>query len=304
MKRTPMGIGALVIGLGLLTTMPAAAQRDFSSVEIETIRVADGVYMLVGSGGNIGLSIGEDGPFVVDDQFAPLTEKINAAITALTDQPVRFVVNTHWHPDHTGGNENYGTAGATIVAHEKVRERLTTEHYIAAFDMRSPAAPAAALPVITFNDEANFYFNGDRVHVFHVDPAHTDGDAIVHWVEANVMHTGDLFRTTSTGYPFIDTGTGGRIDGVIAAANIIIRLANSETKIVPGHGELATVDDVVAYRNMLTTVRDRVRLMIADGLSKDQIVRAKPNGDLDAIWGGNMAPDQWVGIVYDSMTNP
>jgi len=283
---------------------PVHARQGLEDVEIQTIPVADGIYMLAGQGGNIGLSVGEDGAFVVDDQFAPLTEKINAAIAALTDQPVQFVVNTHWHPDHTGGNENYGTAGATIVAHENVRARMTEEQYIPAFDMRSPPAPAVALPVITFSDEANFYFNGDRVHVFHVDPAHTDGDAIVHWVEANVLHAGDLLRTPSAGYPFIDTGTGGRIEGVIAAANIIIRMANSETKIIPGHGEVATVDDVVAYRDMLTTVRDRMRLMIADGLSKDQIIRAKPTREFDAAWTGTMPVDQWVGIVYDSMTNP
>ncbi len=288
----------------LFLAQPAHARQGMEDVEIQTIPVTDGIYMLVGQGGNIGLAVGEDGAFIVDDQFAPLTEKINAAIAAVTDQPVQFVVNTHWHPDHTGGNENYGTAGATIVAHTNVRERLTEEQYIPAFDMRSSPAPAAALPTITFSDEANFYFNGDRVHVFHVDPAHTDGDAIVHWVEANVMHAGDLLRTPSAGYPFIDTGTGGRIEGVIAAANTMIRMANSETKIIPGHGVVATVDDVIAYRDMLTAVRDRVRLMIADELSRDQVIRAKPTRDFDAVWQATMAPDQWVGIVYDSMTNP
>ena len=289
---------ALVLGL---VASPVGAQME--DIQIETVPVTDGVYMLIGAGGNIGLSVGDDGTFLVDDQFAPLTDKINAAIAAVTDREVRFVINTHWHPDHTGGNENFGEAGALIVAHENVRDRMTVEQYLEVFDSRTPPAPVAALPVLTFSEEVNFYWNGDNIHVFHIDPAHTDGDSFVHWVRANVIHTGDVFRTTTTGYPFIDTSTGGRIDGVIAGANRVISISNSQTKIIPGHGQLTDINAVIQYRDMLSTVRDRVRIMIADGFTKDQVIRAKPTSDFDAIWGGgSLQPDQWVGIVYDSMT--
>ncbi len=291
---------SLALGMGV-ASIPLAGQME--DVEIQTVPVTSGIYMLVGRGGNIGLSVGDDGAFIVDDQFAPLTEKINAAIAAVTEHPVKFVVNTHWHADHTGGNENFGTAGALIVAHENVRERMTVEQFLEAFDSRVPPAPPSALPVLTFTDEVNFYWNGDHIHVFHVDPAHTDGDSFVHWVAANVIHTGDVFRTTSTGYPFIDTSTGGRIDGVIAGVDRVIRMSNSQTKIIPGHGELTDVNAVIQYRDMLTTVRDRVRLMIADGWTRSQVIRAKPTREFDATWGGGtLQPDQWVGIVYDSMT--
>lgn len=248
---THRSLATMLVGLGYgLAATPLAAQME--DVEIRTVPVAAGIYMLVGEGGNIGLSVGEDGAFIVDDQFAPLTDKINAAIAAVTDQPVEFVVNTHWHPDHTGGNEHYGEAGALVVAHDNVRTRMAVEQYIEAFDSRTPPAPLGALPVVTFSDEVNFFWNGDHIHVFHVNPAHTDGDSFVHWMGANVIHAGDVFRTSNTGYPFIDTSTGGRVDGVIAAANILISMSNSETKIIPGHGDLADVNAVIQYRDMLS----------------------------------------------------
>lgn len=297
MKRTPMGIGAVVIGLGLLTTMPAAAQRDFSSVEIETIQVADGVYMLVGSGGNIGLSIGEDGPFVVDDQFAPLTEKIQAAIAAVTSGAVRFVLNTHWHGDHTGGNENLGKAGAMIIAHENVRKRLNPAEFRDLMG-RSQQAPPDALPVVTFTDAVNFYWNGENIRVFHVEHAHTDGDAIVHFTNANVVHMGDTFFKDR--YPFIDVDSGGGIDGMIAAADHVLSMVDSDTKIIPGHGTLATPDDLRDYRNMLITVRDRVRTMLNDGMSVDEVVAAKPTNDLDATWGSD--PTRFVTLTARSLS--
>ncbi len=297
MKRAPMGISAVVIGLGLLTAMPAAAQRDFSSVEIETIRVADGVYMLVGSGGNIGLSIGEDGPFVVDDQFAPLTEKIQAEIAAVTSGSVRFVLNTHWHGDHTGGNENLGKAGAMIVAHENVRKRLNPAEFRDLMG-RSAQAPPDALPVVTFTDAVNFYWNGENIRVFHVEHAHTDGDAIVHFTNANVFHMGDTFFKGR--YPFIDVDSGGGIDGMIAAADRVLSMVDSDTKIVPGHGTLGTPDDLRDYRNMLTTVRDRVRTMLNDGMSVEDVVAAKPTSDLDATWGTD--PTRFVTLAARSLS--
>ncbi len=297
MKRTAMGIASVVIGLGLLTAMPAAAQRDFSRVEIETIQVADGVYMLVGSGGNIGLSIGEDGPFVVDDQFAPLTEKIQAAIAAVTSGAVRFVLNTHWHGDHTGGNENFGKAGAMIIAHENVRKRLNPAEFRNLMG-RSEQAPPDALPVVTFTDAVNFYWNGENIRVFHVEHAHTDGDAIVHFTNANVVHMGDTFFKGR--YPFIDVDSGGGIDGMIAAADHVLSMVNSDTKIMPGHGTLGTPDDLRDYRNMLITVRDRVRTMLNDGMSVEEVVAAEPTSDLDATWGSD--PTRFVTLTARSLS--
>ncbi len=277
---------------------PLVAQME--DVEIRTVPVADGVYMLMGSGGNIGLSIGEDGAFVIDDQFAPLTDKILAAIRALTDKPVSFVINTHWHGDHTGGNENMGKAGAIIVAHENVRVRMSEEQFIEAFDSRTPPAPVGALPIITFSDAVTFHWNGDDIRVFHVEHAHTDGDAMVRFSHANAVHMGDTYFSGT--YPFIDVSTGGGIDGVIRAAALILETVDDNTQIIPGHGDLSNRAELRDYWEMLITVRLRMRKLIDEGKSKEQIVAAKPTADLDAKWGGGfMEPDVWVGIVYDGM---
>ena len=296
----PTSTLALALAMGLLTVTPLAAQ-NWDSVRVQAISVADRVYMLTGRGGNIGLSAGPDGAFLVDDQYAPLTNRILATIRTVTAEPVRFVVNTHWHGDHTGGNENLGKAGALIVAHENVRRRMSTEQFIAAFNSTVPAAPYDALPVVTFTESVTFHWNGDEIHVFHVHPAHTDGDALIHFRRSNVLHMGDTFF--NGGYPFIDVSSGGTIHGVIAAADEVLALAGPETKIIPGHGPLAGVDDLSEYRNMLLDVRNRVASLIADGRTRDQVIAAKPTADLDARWGGGfMRPDVFVGIVYDSMT--
>ena len=297
MMHRAMGVMALAGGIVAVTATALQAQQDFSNVQIETIRVADGVYMLMGSGGNIGLSVGDDGPFVVDDQFAPLTDKILAAIAEVTDGAVRFVLNTHWHGDHTGGNENLGKAGAMIVAHENVYKRLNPAEFSEVMG-RSQQAPPDALPVVTFTDAVNFHWNGENIRVFHVDPAHTDGDAIVHFTNANVVHMGDTFFRGR--YPFIDVDSGGDIDGVIAAADHVLAAVNSTTKIIPGHGSLSTPDDLRDYRDMLITVRDRVQVMLNDGMSVDDIVAAKPTSDLDATWGTN--PDRFVAGAARSLS--
>jgi cyclase len=289
------------LALAMLVAVPVAAQRNFDSVKIETIPVTDGIFMMTGSGGNIGLSVGDDAAFVIDDQYAPLTEKIKAAIAEKTDQPVRFVINTHWHGDHTGGNEKMGQGGAIIVAHENVRKRMSSEQFIAAFDTRVPAAPAIALPVVTFADSVTFHWNGDDIHVFHVASAHTDGDSIVHFQKANVIHMGDtLFNGY---YPFIDASSGGNIDGMIAAEEHVLALADDKTKIIPGHGPLADKAQLQANHDMLVTARDRIHKLMAAGKSRDEVVAAKPTADLDEEWGdGFLKPDLWVGIVYDGMT--
>ncbi len=292
----------LAIALGAVTVPVAAQGRDFENVEIETVRVAPGVYMLIGAGGNIGLSVGEDGVFMIDDQFAPLTDRILAAERKVTDQPVRFVINTHWHGDHTGGNENLDRAGAIIIAHENVRRRLSTDQFMKEFNRSVPARPEEALPVVTFTDTLTFYWNGDELHVFHVEDAHTDGDAIIHFRRANVVHMGDTFFSGM--YPFIDVSADGSIDGVIEAADRVLAFANERTRIIPGHGPLSGVSELRDYRDMLATVRDRIRPMVAAGKSRREVVESKPTRDFDEAWGGGfMKPDRWVGVVYDGMVN-
>jgi glyoxylase-like metal-dependent hydrolase (beta-lactamase superfamily II) len=284
-----------------LAAAPALAQQqDLSKVEIKSEKVAEGVYMLTGAGGNIGLSVGRSGTYVIDDQFAPLTDKILAAIRAITPDPVRFVINTHLHGDHTGGNENLGRAGALVVAHENVRRRMSVEQFSATFNRTTPASPEGALPVVTFTDAVTFHWNGDEIRVHHVAPAHTDGDSIVHFVKADVVHMGDLFF--NGGYPFIDTGSGGRIDGLIAAADQVLAATGEKTRLIPGHGPLATRADLQSYRDTLTLLRDRIAKLKAEGKSRDEVIAAKPTADHDAKWGaGFMKGDTFTGLVYDSL---
>jgi glyoxylase-like metal-dependent hydrolase (beta-lactamase superfamily II) len=262
----------------------AYAQDDWESVQIETVSLKDGLFMLVGRGGNIGLSVGADGTFLIDDQYAPLTEKILAAIQKVTADPVRFLVNTHWHGDHTGGNENFGKKGSIIVAHQNVRRRMSVEHVreILKGDP-TPPSPPGALPRITFTEEVTFHWNGDAIRAFHVPSAHTDGDVIIHFENADVVHGGDVL--VNGRYPFIDVDSGGNLNGIIAAADKVLSFAKPTTKIIPGHGPLASPSDVRAYRDMLVTARDRIQKLVDQGKSADEVVAAKPTADLDAKWG-------------------
>ncbi len=253
--------------------------------------------MLVGAGGNIGLSVGDDGAFIIDDQFAPLTEKILAAVGALTSEPVRWVLNTHWHGDHTGGNENLGEAGAMIVAHKNVYRRMNPEAFSDLVG-RSGQAPAKALPVVTFEDGVEFHWNGQDIDVTHVSNAHTDGDAVVYFPHANVFHMGDTFFRDR--YPFVDVNSGGAVDGVIEAANYVLSRSDEETRIIPGHGPLSTADDLRRYRDMLETVRLRVSSLIAAGRTEDQVVEADPAASLGPEWGENS--EGFIRAVYQSLT--
>jgi glyoxylase-like metal-dependent hydrolase (beta-lactamase superfamily II) len=284
----------------LLWAMPLVAQRDWDAVEIRTVPLSGGVYMLMGSGGNIGLSVGVDGAFVVDDQFAPLTEKIKAAIAGVTDQPVKWVLNTHWHGDHTGGNENFGGEGALIVAHDNVYRRLNPAEFSELVG-RSQQAPNAALPVVTFDEAMTFHWNGEDIHAFHVEHAHTDGDVIIHYRGSDIYHMGDTFFKGR--FPFIDVDSGGNVDGVIAAADLVLRMSGSSTRLIPGHGELATRDDLREYREMLSTVRSRVAQLVRDGKTQDEAVAARPTADLDAAWGATQeSAEGFVALVYRSLT--
>lgn len=286
--------------LALLLAPAVQAQQDFSQVEIQATPIREGLYLLTGRGGNIVTSVGADGIFLVDDQYAPLTEKIQAALRKLTEQPVRFVVNTHWHGDHTGGNENLGRAGAVIVAHDNVRKRMSSEQFITAFGSKVPAAPAKALPVVTFADGLSLHLNGDTMRVIHVEHAHTDGDALVRFEGANVLHMGDAYFNGL--YPFIDLGSGGGIHGMIAAVERGLALADENTVVVPGHGPLSGRAELGAYGQMLKLFRDRIARMKRDGRSREEVVAAKPTAEYDAKWGGAfIKPEQLVGFIYDSL---
>jgi cyclase len=282
------------------TAGPALAQDDFSKVEIRTEKLAPSVYMLVGAGGNLGLSAGDDAVFLVDDQFAPLTPRIEAAIAKITPKPVRFVLNTHWHFDHTGGNENLGKAGALIVAHENVRKRMSVENFIEFLGMKTKPDPAGALPVVTFTRDVTFHLNGDEIYVIHVPNAHTDGDALVHFRKSDVIHMGDVFFNKL--YPFIDTSSGGRVEGVVAAVERALEMVGPSTKIIPGHGPLATRADLQAYRDMLATVSGRIREHVRAGRSLEQVVAAKPTAEFDAAWGkGFLNPARFTEMLYKNL---
>ncbi|GAB2508221.1 MBL fold metallo-hydrolase [Microbulbifer agarilyticus] len=288
------------LGLSLSAAMSAQAQRDFSKVEIKSEPVAENLYMLTGLGGNIGLFVGEDGAFMVDDQFAPLSEKILAEVAKLTDKPLRFVINTHWHGDHTGGNENMGKAGALIVAHENVRKRMSTEQFTKLWDRTTPPAPADALPVITFTDATTFYWNGDEVRVQHVGPAHTDGDSIIHFKNANAIHMGDTFFNGS--YPYIDISAGGVLDGVIENARKVIEMSDDNTRIIPGHGPLTDKKGLQSYHDLLVKLKGNIKALVDKGMSKEEVIAANPTKEFDEKYGqGFMKPDVWTGIVYDSI---
>ncbi len=289
----------------LVTLCPALAQAE--EVSIQAIPARAGVYMLVGQGGNIALSLGKDAPLIVDDQYAPLSEKIKAAIAKLPQareggsSEVRFVVNTHWHSDHTGGNENFGKSSAVIVAQENVRVQMSKDQFLAAFDAHIPASPEIALPVITFREEIDFHWNGEEIHVFHVPPAHTDGDSMVLFRKANVLHTGDIYFNGF--YPFIDTSTGGGIDGMIAAAKQALHLANADTLIIPGHGPLSNREELTDYIAMLEGVRAAVQELLDRGANIDAVVEAKPTKTYDDEWAdGFLKPETFARIVAESLT--
>ena len=260
------------------------AQQDFSSVEIIPHHVAGSVYYLEGRGGNIGLSIGEDGIIMIDDQFAPLTEKIVAAIRSLSNGEIRFLINTHVHGDHTGGNENLGNMGVLILARDEIRVRLAQQ------------APAAALPVLTYSDAITIYLNGEEVYAFPVPPAHTDGDTFIHFKDSDVVHTGDVFRTTA--FPVIDTNNGGTLKGTLEALGRLIGVAGPNTKILPGHGVVSNRGDVIGFRDMVLDVSGQVEELLARNMSYQQVAAADPTVGYNAQYGD---PERFLRALYTEL---
>jgi len=270
------------------------AQNRFDKVSIETSKVGDNVYMLKGAGGNVGVSIGEDGVFMIDDQFAPLSEKLSAAIKKLSDKPVTFLVNTHFHGDHSGGNANFENKGAMIVAHDNVRKRLA----------EGPKTAKAGLPIITFSDDATFYFNNNDIFITHVHNAHTDGDALIYFAQSNVLHTGDTFFNGM--FPYIDIARGGSIDGDIEAAKAGLMLINDQTKIIPGHGSVSTKADYKKYHEMLVAIKAGVQKAIQAGKTEDEV--AQMEGITAAFYTDVQAKDFFINgekirrTVFKSLT--
>jgi glyoxylase-like metal-dependent hydrolase (beta-lactamase superfamily II) len=291
----------LSIVLAAVIATPAAAQQDFSKIEVKVERVAPGVAVLFGAGGNIGLSYGTDGNILIDDQYAPLAPKILAAIRTVDPDPVRFVVNTHWHGDHTGGNEALGNAGAVIVAHDNVRRRLSVDTFFRTMNQQIKATPKAGLPVVTFTREVSLNLNGDQLQVVHVPNAHTDGDALVYWTGANVLHMGDTFFHKAT-YPFIDRESGGSIDGMIAAVDRGLAMVKPGGRVIPGHGPVATVAELRGYRAMLADVRAKVAAGIRAGRTKAQVVASRPTAPYTEIaTNGFITPTRFVETMYDEL---
>lgn len=304
-------LAALLAGacllLGHATLAPAKAQGDdFAAVTIQTEKLADSVYVLFGAGGNIGVSVGPDGVFLVDDQYAPLTERIVAAVAKLSDQPVRFVINTHWHGDHSGGNENFGKAGALIVAQDQVRARMATSHFSKMFQRTTPPSPEKALPVITFSHSVTFHLNGEPIQLVHVPAAHTDGDSLVYFSRSNVLHMGDTYFN-GVSLPFVDASSGGTIDGMIAAVAIGLETADDATRIIPGHGPVASRADMQDYHDMLRTARSRVAAEAAAGMTRERLTSPEHAATYSALFegvktDGFISPATFLGFVYDGVT--
>ncbi|MFP4844173.1 MBL fold metallo-hydrolase [Winogradskyella sp. PE311] len=253
----------ILLSILIITSNSVIAQGRFDTVKIKTTKLSDHTYMLEGAGGNIGVSVGEDGVFIIDDQFAPLSKKILDAIKSLSDKPLNFLVNTHYHGDHSGGNENMSKAGATIIAHDNVKKRLEVEQRDGSFK------PKEALPVITFNDKLNITTNGESIAVFHVANAHTDGDVLLYFTESNVLHTGDTYFNGR--YPYIDLNSGGSVNGYIKAVKRGLMVIDEDTKIIPGHGKVSNLEEYKGFLNMLETLRDKTQKAIDNGKTEEEV---------------------------------
>lgn len=291
--RNGLASGLLLVGL-----VTGANAQDWEKVEIKAQPLRGGMYALFGRGGNIGVSVGADGVILIDDQYAPLTDKIKAAVASLSDQPIRYIVNTHFHGDHTGGNENLGDA-AVIVAHDNVRQRLNQGSFVKAFNMKTAPAPGVALPSITFNAEMSLHMNGDDVRIIHVKNAHTDGDSIIHFRNTNVIHMGDLMFFGM--FPFIDVHNGGDVDGVLQGLDLAISAADAETIVIPGHGKVTDKAGLIQYRQIIQELRDIVAKLKAEGKSREEVEAMSPFEGYDLIQFSDGWANKVAGYIYASL---
>ncbi len=293
-----------VLGFATLLT---AQDQDFSKVQIKVTKVSGNIYMLEGAGGNIAASVGEDGIVIVDDQYAPLADKIAAALKGIgvTDKPVRFVINTHYHGDHTGGNAPFASGGSTIIAQDNVRKRLETGGQAgigSSMSREQKPAPQGGLPIITFENDVTVHLNGEDIRALHFPSGHTDGDAIVFFPKANVVHMGDDFVTY--GYPFIDVISGGSVQGIISACDKVAAQLPNDVKVIPGHGQLATLSDVREYSAMLKGTSTAVQAAINQGKSVDQMKKDKVLAAWDKKYSGQfITSDLFIETLYNSLTN-
>ncbi len=288
---------ALTAALPMVAAPAYAQQPDFDEVEIRTEVVAPGVAVLFGQGGNIAVGFGEDGTIMIDDQFAPLSEKIEAAVAALGAKPVKYLINTHWHFDHTGGNENFSKNGVTIFAHENVRVRMESGGTVAGREI--PPASKDALPLVSYEQGITFNLNGDSIVVAQVGGGHTDGDSVVGWLDTNVVHMGDLYFNIP-GYPFIDVDSGGNVYNLLGSLDLIIALIDEETVVIPGHGPVSNRAEMVAYRDMISTALSRLEVLFDEGKSLEEAIAAKPLADFDR-GEGFVGADAFVTAIWRSM---
>lgn len=281
-------------------TVASAANAQEKKVEFESFQLSETVYMLTGAGGNVGVSSGSDGLYIIDDQVKEVSGPLLGAIRKISDKPIRFVINTHYHGDHTGGNESIGKAGAVIVAQDNVYKRMSTDQASVFMNNVTPAYAKAALPVITFNDRVSFHLNGETAKVFHVANGHTDGDSIIYFEGSNVIHMGDMYFNGL--YPYVDLDAGGSIKGMIEAAELALSLSNDGTRIIPGHGPLALTDDLRGYRDYLVQATANVQSLIDEGNDLQQVIAARPTAEWDdtlgKVW---ITPAQFVTFIYNSL---
>jgi len=288
----------LLIALIFASTNSLAAQDK--PVEFTTIQLSDSVYMLRGRGGNVGISNGKDGVYIIDDQVSPITNQLLQAIRKISNKPIRFVINTHYHADHTGGNETIGGAGAVIIAHDNIRKRMTTEQVSIFMQNTTPPYAENALPIVTFNDSMSLHLNGETATAYHVANGHTDGDSIIHFPVSNVIHMGDMYFNNQ--YPYVDLDAGGSMQGLLAAADLALSMANESTRIIPGHGPLGIMEDLKNYRDYLVKASANVQELIDQEMNLQQIIAAEPTKEWDEELGKTwITPAQFVTFIYNSL---